>query len=191
MTLSSLLVLASVACQPVEPLGCGAIAEAAFSTFPSAEANPSAIRAWINANYPYTTVGSAVAEFGDVAGQFHYVWTHDQKRYEAQVYSGGAGFNADWLGRKPTLKEVIDCLGRPDSYEAYAVEGPVSAVYFAIWYPARHLYLFTDQTTTQLVVNDGTTFDRLSVPRPDILPTMRLRPWPTDLNDLVVDPLRK
>jgi hypothetical protein len=170
---------------------CDAISETVYGTFPSTDSDPTIVRNWIKEHY----TSASLKEGSDVTGQTWFYWPANQKIYQAAVAKEGSALVVSWGGRKPTLKEVIRCLGAPEYYSARIIlgsqEGPSREVDFGIWYPAQRLVLSTSWPGTRLVVNDGTSFDVLTVTRSDAARLNKVRPWPTDLNDLQVDPLEK
>lgn len=174
-------------CQTVEPIGCNTIDEVALGTFSVTATNPSLVRQWIINNY--SLAGASIKELTDVSNTHSFYWSLNQKYYHAAVDNDGAWFYFDWKGRKPNLKEVVSCFGKPESYDAHVIP-PTDAgsiTYFGIWYPLRRFVLIAYLPGSRLEVNNGTTFNTLSIPRPTFITTARYKPWPANLNDLKLD----
>lgn len=188
ISLSFLVIaLGNSACEPTVPFNCDAIDETVLRTFPTTDTDPVTIRKWINTNY--TTATKSLKEGTDVVGQTWFYWSLDQRDYGAAVSKAGAGLNVDWKGRKPSLKEVVSCLGKPEFYEAriFPPTDVGSLTKIGIWYPVRKLYISSTQSGSRLTFNDNTVFDRISVPEADSVRLMKLKPWPVNLDDLKLD----
>lgn|GEM_PF-6893777 len=183
-----ILMLGSTTCKTNEPISCEVIYETIFSTFPAQETNPAVVRHWIAEQY--TVVDASLNEWADIRGQYHYRWSLNKKDYQIQVGKDGADLIVDWKDRKPNLEEVIGCFGKPEYYEARVIppSDAQSLTYFGIWYPSKRIFIYTTQPSSNLVVNQVTTFNTLSVPSSSSVRLMKLKPWPTTSNDLQVDP---
>ena len=187
--LSFLVIVVGIsACEGKSPFSCDAFKETILSTFPTTDTEPKTIRMWINTHY--ITATPSLKEGTDTLGRTWFYWSINQSDYRATVSKEGSGLNVYLTGKKPSLKDVVGCLGKPGFYEARVLP-PTDTGFLTqvgLWYPVRKLYVSSTESGSNLVVNDSTTFDRISILDTESVRQMKLRPWPADLTDIHVEP---
>jgi hypothetical protein len=207
-----LIALCVSACKSATPtaMPCNQLLPSSLSSIPFEKIDRNDVLAWVENEFGIKS--SSVDIFDDVSGGRSIVWKDNQKEFDAFFQSANlTKITVTWTDHKPTLQNVLNCMGTPDSYRStYKQDVEGRAFMLELWYPRKGAVVGLTQLVRGMnnppTIDETLQFDVIEFTKPGGTPgdiaegiypqlgpsaTSTLGPsfrsWPSKLEDVRVD----
>ena len=127
------------ACKSATPIAmpCNQLVPASLSSISFEKIDRNNVLTWVENEFGIKL--SAVDIYDDVSGGRSIVWKEDQKEFAAFFQSVNlTKITVTWTDHKPTLQNILNCMGPPDSYRStYKQDIEGRAFMLELWYSRK------------------------------------------------------
>ena len=208
LLLAGWVCLTSAACQGLPwsaaPADCSRIKEDHLSAMPVDSPSVPAIKDWVKSTYSISDTAVSLVTQSDGSDEID--WNQAGRTYNAfRTGNDIRRVRVYWNQPRPHLSAVLECLGKPESYQAGYFLAPVASLAVYLWYPAQGLVVSGGYYGALKGVKGDLEMSALTFVRPrttqEILPLIHpspgswppftdmksLKPWPGKPEDMVVE----